>query len=57
MNKYRIKYCSDKFAHEARVFIFAENEFEAQEIVMDSMMVPKQWITHVRLWKKDKEAA
>ena len=57
MNKYRIKYRSDKFAHEARVFVIAENEFEAQEIVMDSMMVPKQWITHVSLWKKDKEAA
>ena len=26
MNEYRIKYCSDKFPHEARVFIFAENE-------------------------------
>ena len=57
MNKYRIKYRSDKFAHEARVFVIAENEFEAQEIVMDSRMVPKQWITHVSLWKKNNEAA
>ena len=28
MNKYRIKYRSDKFAHEARVFVIAENEFD-----------------------------
>jgi len=53
MNKYRILYRSDKFAHEARVFVIAENELEAQETVMDSMMVPKQWITHVSLWKQN----
>ena len=28
MNKYRIKYRSVKFAHEARVFVIAENEFD-----------------------------
>ena len=53
MNEYRIKYRSNKFAHEARVFVFAENDLEAQEIVMDSMVVPKQWITHVSLWKQN----
>ena len=53
MNKSRILYRSDKFAHEARVFVIAENELEAQETVMDSMMVPKQWITHVSLWKQN----
>jgi len=53
MNKYRIKYCSDNFAHEARVFIYAENAFEAQQIVMDTYGFPKHWITHVSLWRQN----
>tara|TARA_R110002124_G_scaffold86082_5_gene222897 strand:+ start:725 stop:943 length:219 start_codon:yes stop_codon:yes gene_type:complete len=53
MNKYRILYRSEKFAHPARVFILAANDTQAQQIVMDTYNVPKQWITHVSLWKQD----
>jgi len=53
INKYRILYCSDKFKHEARVFVFAENDFEAQQIVMDTYNIPKYWITHISLWKQN----
>ena len=56
MNEYRIKYRSDKFAHEARVFIFAENDFEAQQKVMDTYDIPRHWITHVSLWRKNEMA-
>ena len=53
MNEYRIKYRSDKFQHEARVFIFAENDFEAQQKIMDTYDIPKHWITHVSLWRQN----
>jgi formiminotetrahydrofolate cyclodeaminase len=53
MNKYRILYRSEKFAHSARVFILATNDTHAQQIVMNAYNVPKQWITHVSLWKKN----
>ena len=53
MNKYRILFRCDKFAHPARVFIFAANDTQAQQIVMDTYNVPKQWITHVSLWKQN----
>lgn len=53
MNKYRIKYRSDKFEHEARVFIFAENDFEAQQKVMDTYEISRHWVTHVSLWRQN----
>ena len=53
MNEYRIKYCSDKFPHEARVFIFAENDFVAQQVVMDTYDIPRHRITHVSLWRQN----
>ena len=56
MNEYRIKYRSEKFAHDARVFIFAENDFEAQQKVMDTYDIPRHWITHVSLWRKNEMA-
>ena len=53
MNEYRVKYCSDKFPHEARVFIFAENDFVAQQVVMDTYDIPRHRITHVSLWRQN----
>jgi|TARA_A100000172_G_scaffold12764_1_gene6716 hypothetical protein len=53
MNEYRIKFWDNFFAHEARVFIFAENDFEAQQKVMDTYDIPKHWITHVSLWRQN----
>ena len=54
MNKYRILFRSGYgLAAERRVWILAPNDIQAQQIVMDTYNVPKQWITHVSLWKKN----
>jgi hypothetical protein len=53
MNEYRVKYCSDKFPHEATIFQFAENDHEAQQKVMDTYNIPRHWITHVSLWRQN----
>jgi len=53
MNEYRVLYRSDKFNHSAKVFIYALNDFQAMDIVMNTYDIPKQWITHVSLWKQN----
>jgi len=52
MNQYRALYRSNKFDHVARVFIYALNDFEAEQIVMDTYDIPRQWITNISLFKK-----
>ena len=47
MNEYRMLYRSDKFEGLHKVFIFAKNHHEAEDIVMNTFEVPKHWIEDI----------
>lgn len=47
MNEYRMLYRSDKFEGLNKVFILAKNHHEAEDIVMNTFEVPKQWIVDI----------
>ncbi len=47
MNEYRMLYRSDKFEGLHKVFILAKNHHEAEDIVMNTFEVPKQWIVDI----------
>lgn len=47
MNQYRILYRSDKFEGLHKVFILAKNDYEAEDIVMNTFEVPRNWIVDI----------
>tara|TARA_A100001388_G_scaffold277263_1_gene267701 strand:+ start:5529 stop:5756 length:228 start_codon:yes stop_codon:yes gene_type:complete len=47
MNEYRILYRSDKFEGLHKVFILAKNDYEAEDIVMNTFEIPKHWIENI----------
>ena len=53
-NEYRINFYNDSISKNIqRVFIYADNDFQAMDIVMNTYNIPKNWIVNSSLWRKN----
>ena len=52
-NEYRINFYNDPNSNNIqRVFIYADNDYQAMDIVMNTYNIPKHWIVSSSLAKK-----
>tara|TARA_R100001510_G_scaffold32172_1_gene28763 strand:- start:194 stop:463 length:270 start_codon:yes stop_codon:yes gene_type:complete len=51
MNEYRILYRSDKFKGLHTVSVFAKNDYEAEEKIVNTLAIQKDWIERITTWR------